>query len=105
MRLSIGNLQKKILAGPQNALKSVFKVSQPVQAGYLVSQTFLCVLYIASLPPLAGKLQTHFSRAFWGPTKIFFGGYLQRLTLKDFTKRTSNSLTCSHVLKMKYHPQ
>ena len=48
MRLSIGNLQKKILAGPQNALKSVFKVSQPVQAGYLVSQTFLCVLYIYS---------------------------------------------------------
>ena len=36
MRLSIGNLQKKILVGPQNALKSVFKVSQPVQAGLLL---------------------------------------------------------------------
>ena len=40
---------------------------------------------IASLPVLAGKLQMHFSRAFWGPNKNF-GGCSQRLTLKDFTK-------------------
>jgi len=41
---------------------------------------------IASLAALAGKLQTHLSNPFWGPSKKkIFGGCSQRLTLKDFT--------------------
>ena len=79
MLASVSNLQKKILAGtPEGVGKVCLKF--PASAGRLA------IVWETSLPALAGKLQTHFSNPFWGPSKkFFFGGCSQRLTLKDFT--------------------
>ena len=71
--------------------KKIFLAGTPKGVGkvclkFPASAGRLAIVWETSLPALAGKLQTHFSNPFWGPSKnFFFGGCSQRLTLKDFT--------------------
>ena len=81
-------ISKIFLVGPQNTLEK--------RAGRLVASC------IASLPALAGNLQTHFSRAFWGPTKKIVG-CSQRLTLKNFTMAKNDGVPLAYCMTEAWH--